>query len=66
MDKEEFQDFPVISEELMRALDLRYPDVMPNSADLGEIYRLQGQVSVVRLLKEVRKAQTDNIFSTET
>ena len=66
MDKDEFQDFPVISEELMRALDLRYPDVMPNSTDLGEIYRLQGQVSVVRLLKEVQKAQSDNIFSTET
>ena len=63
MDNSEFEDFPVISEELLRALDLRFPDSMPNSADLREIFRLQGQVSVVRLLKEVQKAQSDNIFS---
>ena len=63
MDKGEFQDFPVISPELLGALESRFPDVMPNSSDLGEIYRLQGQVSVVRLLKEVQKAQSDNIFS---
>ena len=66
MDKDEFQDFPVIPAELMAALDSRFPDVMPNSTDLGEICRLQGQVSVVRLLKEVQKAQSDNIFSAET
>jgi len=66
MDKDEFQDFPVISGELVVALEGRFPDVMPNSTDLGEIYRLQGQVSVVRLLKEVQKVQSDNIFSTET
>ena len=66
MERDEFQDFPVISKELLAALDIRFPDSMPNSSELGEIYRLQGQVSVVRLLKEVQKAQTDNIFSAET
>ena len=60
----EFEDFPVITEELIAALDSRYPDKMPMIPDKDLIFHLQGQVSVVRLLKEVQRAQSDNILST--
>jgi hypothetical protein len=62
---DEFQDFPVVSEQLIQALEARYPDKMTDSTEIDVICHLQGQVSVVRLLKDVRHAQTDNILSTE-
>ena len=34
MERDEFQDFPVISKELLAALDIRFPDSMPNSSEL--------------------------------
>lgn len=61
----EFEEFPVISEELLKALSKRYPDKMPMVTEFDTICYLQGQVSVVRLLKDVRQAQTDNILSTD-
>ncbi|QDP52134.1 MAG: hypothetical protein Unbinned3138contig1002_12 [Prokaryotic dsDNA virus sp.] len=60
----EFQDFPLVSEELISALELRFPDKMPlDKETLSDICRLQGQVSVVRLLKDVREEQNNNIFN---
>ena len=61
---EEFNEFPIVSEQLIESLDSHFPDKMPMSGDLESICYLQGQVSVVRLLKDVRKEQTDNILST--
>tara|TARA_R100001244_G_scaffold131950_1_gene106353 strand:- start:108 stop:320 length:213 start_codon:yes stop_codon:yes gene_type:complete len=60
---EEYKSFPVITEELMEALEERFPDKMPVCTTFPEICRLQGQVAVVRLLKSVRKEQTDNIIT---
>ena len=60
----EFQDFPLVSEELINALELRFPDKMPlDKETLSDISRLQGQVSVVRLFKDVREEQNNNIFN---
>lgn len=60
----EFEDFPVITEELITALDSRFPDKIPlESTSLEEFCRLQGQISVVRLLKDVRGEQNDNILT---
>jgi hypothetical protein len=61
----EFEDFPVVSQELIEALEKRFPDSMPMQKEFDTICYLQGTVSVVRLLKDVRLAQTDNILSTE-
>lgn len=61
---EEYQDFPPISQELVEALEQRFPDKMPDLTDLTVICHLQGQVSVVRLLKHVQKVQSENILST--
>ena len=61
---DEFQDFPVISSEVIAALDTRFPDKMPSSsADYPQICYLHGTVEVVRLLKRVRDAQNDNILA---
>ena len=61
---EEYQDFPPVSQELIDALEQRFPDKMPDLTDLNVICHLQGQVSVVRLLKHVQKVQSENILST--
>ena len=61
---EQYQDFPPISQELLDALEERFPDKMPDLTDLNVICHLQGQVSVVRLLKHVQKVQSENILST--
>ncbi len=61
---EQYQDFPPISQELIDALEERFPDKMPDLTDLNVICHLQGQVSVVRLLKHVQKVQSENILST--
>lgn len=61
---EEYQDFPPISQELIDALEQRFPDKMTDLTDLNVICHLQGQVSVVRLLKHVQKVQSENILST--
>lgn len=61
---EEYQDFPPISQELLDALEQRFPDKMTDLTDLSVICHLQGQVSVVRLLKHVQKVQSENILST--
>ena len=63
MDDTEYNSFPVITEELMEALEERFPDKMPECVTFPEICRLQGQVAVVRLLKSVRKEQADNILT---
>lgn len=59
----QYQDFPVINDELIRALDSRFPDVVPESKDIVDISHLQGQISVVRLLKRVHEAQNENILT---
>ena len=59
----QYEDFPVIPDTLIRALDARIPDVMPESRDIIDISHLQGQVSVVRLLKQVHEAQNENILT---
>lgn len=59
----QYEDFPVISDALIGALDSRFPDVVPESKDMIDISHLQGQVSVVRLLKRVREAQNENILT---
>ncbi len=59
----QYEDFPVISDTLIGALDSRFPDVVPESKDMIDISHLQGQVSVVRLLKRVREAQNENILT---
>lgn len=61
---EQYQDFPPISQELIDALEERFPDKMPDLTDLNVICHLQGQVSVVRLLKHAQKVQSENILST--
>ena len=58
----QYVDFPVISEQLLQALDKRFPDVMPDGHDLYNISHLQGQISVVRLLKRAYMAQNENIL----
>jgi hypothetical protein len=58
----QYVDFPVISEQLLQALDKRFPDVMPESRDPYNISHLQGQISVVRLLKRAYMAQNENIL----
>jgi hypothetical protein len=60
---DDYISFPVITDELVEALDERFPDKMPECATFPEICRLQGQVAVVRLLKSVRKEQSDNILT---
>lgn len=60
---DDYKSFPVITEELMEALEERFPDRMPECTTFPEICRLQGQVAVVRLLKSVRKEQSDNILT---
>ena len=59
----QYHDFPVINDELIRALDSRFPDVVPESKDIVDISHLQGQISVVRLLKRVHEAQNENILT---
>lgn len=59
----QYEDFPVIPDTLIKALDGRIPDVMPESRDIIDISHLQGQVSVVRLLKQVHEAQNENILT---
>ena len=59
----QYQDFPVINDELIRALDSRFPDVVPESKDIVDISHLKGQISVVRLLKRVHEAQNENILT---
>ena len=61
----EFESFPPISEELIKALDEHYPDFCPMHENIYQIYHLQGQISVVRLLKAVRKAQNESILTKE-
>ena len=61
----EYQDFPLISEHLIEALDSRFPERVPDGDDLSSIRRLQGQVSVVRLLKEVRDTQVESNLVTK-
>ena len=59
---EEYQDFPPVSQELINALEQRFPDKMTDLTDLNVICHLQGQVSVVRLLKhEPRRRTTFNL-----
>ena len=59
----QYEDFPVISDTLINVLDARFPDVIPESRDIIDISHLQGQVSVVRLLKQVHEAQNENILT---
>jgi|6_EtaG_2_1085325.scaffolds.fasta_scaffold11785_2 hypothetical protein len=59
----QYQDFPVIKDELIQALNGRFPDVVPESKDIVDISHLQGQISVVRLLKRVHEAQNENILT---
>ena len=59
----QYEDFPAIPDTLIRALDARFPDVVPESKDIVDISHLQGQVSVVRLLKQVHEAQNENILT---
>jgi len=60
---DDYISFPVITDELVEALDERFPDRMPECGTFPEICRLQGQVAVVRLLKSVRREQADNILT---
>ena len=62
---DEFERFPPVSVELVTALEQIYPDSMPMVDNFPKICHLQGQVSVVRLLKEVHKAQTNNTLTEE-
>ena len=62
-DDNQYDDFPVISDTLIGVLDARFPDVMPETKDMADISHLQGQVSVVRLLKQVHDAQNENILT---
>jgi len=59
----QYEDFPVVPDTLINVLDARFPDVMPESKDMSDISHLQGQVSVVRLLKQVHEAQNENILT---
>jgi D-ribose pyranose/furanose isomerase RbsD len=59
----QYEDFPAIPDTLITALDARFPDVVPESKDMIDISHLQGQVSVVRLLKRVHDAQSENILT---
>jgi len=63
MSDTQYSDLPVISEQLLQALDKRFPDVMPDTQNIYNISHLQGQVSVVRLLKRAHEAQNENILT---
>lgn len=55
--------FPPISEELLKELELRFPDVMPDPSDSLDIIRFkQGQVSVIRFLRTTFDNQNRNIL----
>ena len=59
----QYEDFPTVPDTLINVLDARFPDAMPESKDMSDISHLQGQVSVVRLLKRVHEAQNENILT---
>lgn len=50
--------FPIVSDELIKALDNLFPDKAPDlSMTENEIWFKAGGVSVVRRLKEIKKRQ---------
>ena len=50
--------FPIITDELIKALDVLFPDKAPDlSMTENEIWFKAGSVSVVRRLKEIKRRQ---------
>lgn len=55
--------FPLVSKELIEALEKRFPDRMPDNVREYETYlTLQGRVEVVRLLRHQFNLQNQNIL----
>ena len=58
--------FPIVTDELIKALDVLFPDKAPDLfMTENEIWFKAGGVSVVRRLKEIKKRQeaTGRLFS---
>lgn len=55
--------FPNISKELLEELEKRFPDRMPQTpVELEDYLYLQGQLTVVRLLRHQFNLQNQNIL----
>jgi len=55
--------FPLVSEELLKELEKRFPDRMPDNPMPHPDYLLrQGQIQVVRLLRHQFNLQNQNIL----
>lgn len=55
--------FPLVSKELIEHLEAIYPDRMPSEGTgLEQIRFLQGQVSVVRLLRKQFQQQIEKVL----
>jgi hypothetical protein len=58
-----FNPFPTISSEMLKELEARFPDKCPpQNSSIEEIYRKQGQVSVVAFLRAQFTQQNLNIL----
>lgn len=58
MDSSFTEKFPIVTDELIKALDVLFPDKAPDlSMAENEIWFKAGGVSVVRRLKEIKKRQ---------
>lgn len=55
--------FPAIPEALLKELEARFPDRMPDTTtSLDDIYRKQGQVSVIRFLRDQFTRQNTTVI----
>jgi hypothetical protein len=55
--------FPAVSLALLEDLEKRFPDRIPDTiASVQEIYKKQGEVTVIRLLRREYDKQTANIL----
>ena len=60
------EEFPTITNEMMKALQLLFPKKMPNLLDLDrEIWHSVGVQSVIDLLSEIHKMQNDSVIASD-
>ena len=60
-----FNPFPIVSLEMLKELEARFPDKCPpQNSTVEDMYRKQGQVSVVAFLRTQFNQQTRNILET--
>lgn len=58
MDSSFTEKFPIVSDELIKALDALCPDKAPDlSMSEKEIWFKAGSVNIIRVLKEIKKRQ---------